>query len=294
MLRTLWDFGRPHTIIASFISITTLYLLVVPNGQGTQYISIYLLTLISALACNVFITGLNQITDVDLDKKNKAFLPIPRGDLSIAHAKIIIVVSFVLCLISAAIISHILFLIMLLIAGIGFAYSAPPLRLKRHHLPAALSIVVVRGIVVNLGIGWFLEWKISGSWGHLDGIILLAIFVSAYSFAIAWFKDLYDLEGDEAFKIKTFPVLYSIHSAFTFGSTLVILAYLSSMFYTWYFKVPEKDFLIGSHAVLLLAFIVHIIRANLNTRPGIYRFYMRFWVFFFAEYLLFLLYGILF
>ena len=50
---------------------------------------IYLLaaTLIAALACNVFITGLNQITDIEIDRINKPHLPLASGEISSAEAK---------------------------------------------------------------------------------------------------------------------------------------------------------------------------------------------------------------
>jgi len=292
-LRILWDFGRPHTVIASFISITTLYLLVVSGADLWDHLSIYAFTLVSALGCNVFITGLNQITDVELDKENKAFLPIARGDLSIERAQMIIWVALGICLLFASLVSWWMLGIMALIAAIGYAYSAPPIRLKKHHLPAALSIVVVRGVLVNLGIGWILEYIITGDWGQVDALIPLTIFVSAYSFAIAWFKDLYDVKGDEQHQIKTLPVLYSISAAFRYGSGLVIAAYIATLVYALQYMAEGKVYIIAAHGVLLTLFLFHVLRANISTREGIYRFYMRFWVFFFAEYAVFMGYGIL-
>lgn len=293
-LRILWDFGRPHTVIASFISITTLYLLVVPAESIFDFFSIYGLTLVAALGCNVFITGLNQITDVELDKENKAFLPIARGDLSVERATLIIWIALAICLVCASLVSWWMLGIMAFIAAIGYAYSVPPIRLKKHHLPAALSIVVVRGILVNLGIGWILEYVITGDWGQVDALIPLTIFVSAYSFAIAWFKDLYDVKGDEQHQIKTIPVLYSISAAFRYGSGLVIAAYIATLLYALQYINEGKIMIIVAHGLLLTLFIVHVLRSNIQSREGIYRFYMRFWVFFFAEYAVFMGYGIIF
>jgi len=49
---------------------------------------------ITALFCgNVFIVGINQIYDVRIDKINKPFLPIASGELDIAGAWIIVLVS---------------------------------------------------------------------------------------------------------------------------------------------------------------------------------------------------------
>jgi homogentisate phytyltransferase / homogentisate geranylgeranyltransferase len=82
-LTLLWDFTRPHTIIGSFLSITTLFLLACKGENALSYWPVYAWTLLAALGCNVFITGLNQITDREMDKINKPFLPIPAGRLSL-------------------------------------------------------------------------------------------------------------------------------------------------------------------------------------------------------------------
>ena len=64
-LHTLWKFSRPHTIIGSVVSIVVLFLL--QGGNIMDHFSILAITLISALGCNVCITGLNQIVDVELN-----------------------------------------------------------------------------------------------------------------------------------------------------------------------------------------------------------------------------------
>ena len=43
-------------------------------------------TLVAGLSVNVFIVGINQITDVEIDRVNKPYLPIAAGDLSLERA----------------------------------------------------------------------------------------------------------------------------------------------------------------------------------------------------------------
>ncbi|MBL7729324.1 MAG: UbiA family prenyltransferase, partial [Dinghuibacter sp.] len=146
----LWRFSRPHTIIGSVFSITALYILA---GKGALSVStVYFLTLLSALACNIFIVGLNQWVDVELDKVNKPELPLAAGTLSKPQARIILTVSLLVCLVVSALVSWFLLAMMVVILLIGIAYSVPPVQLKKHHLPAALSITLVRGFIVNLGM----------------------------------------------------------------------------------------------------------------------------------------------
>ena len=291
-LKLLWDFGRPHTLIGSTLSITTLYLLASGKFLAVQYLDTFFLTLVAALACNVFITGLNQIVDVEMDKINKPFLPIAAGRLSIRSAYIIIYISLLIAISLSFYIDVNLFIIIGIILLIGVAYSVPPFRLKKHHLPASLSIVLVRGLLVNLGIGLFFEYHLYGIWRSGTVLIPLTIFMMAFSFAIAWFKDLYDVEGDEQFQVKTLAVLYSIPTAYVLGNTVVLLAYLFNVIYALYVDIDNAPILIWGHVVLLLAYVGLLIRSKVESRERIYAFYMSIWVFFFLEYILYIYYAI--
>jgi homogentisate phytyltransferase / homogentisate geranylgeranyltransferase len=291
-LKLLWDFTRPHTIIGSFLSITTLFLLACKGESALAHWPIYAWTLLAALGCNVYITGLNQITDWEMDKINKPFLPIPAGRLSLHGAWQIILVGIVICLLAAVQVSLNMTLIMILILGLGTAYSLPPLRLKRHHITAAFCIVAVRGVLVNLVIGAELDSLIQTGIQHWTELVLLTVFVSVFSLAIAWFKDLYDTKGDAEYKIRTFPLLYSARYAFIMGNILVMSAYLLAIIYGYRAIQPHSMLLTVGHSVLLLAFIGHVLTSSIKTPEGTYRFYMRFWIFFFAEYLLMLVYAL--
>lgn len=281
-LKLLWDFSRPHTIIGSWLSITTLYLLASTDTGWQTHLGLYAWALISALACNICITGLNQLVDVEMDKVNKPFLPIAAGRLSIERARWIVWISGVVSLLAAIMVSRLFLGLIILITVIGYLYSAPPIRLKRHHLPASLCIVVVRGVLVNLGIGLAFELAVNGRVRADHVLVPLTIFMSAFSLAIAWFKDLYDVEGDLQHKVKTLAVLYSIKTAYWTGGMIVLLAYAYGLWFS-YARI-DSQWLLITHAVLGAAFVVHLMRSDTSTRAGIYRFYMVFWVFFFAEY----------
>jgi homogentisate phytyltransferase / homogentisate geranylgeranyltransferase len=293
-LKLLWDFTRPHTIIGSFLSITTLYLLAMQDSSNwVQYWPIYAWAMAAALACNLYITGLNQITDWEMDRINKPFLPIPAGRLTVQQAWRIILIALILCLIAAVQVSTLFLTIIVGILVLGTAYSLPPLRLKRHHTTAALCIIAVRGVLVNLAIGVAFQELIHGQVKQWPPLILLTIFVSVFSLAIAWFKDLYDTKGDDEYKIRTFPLLYSIKGAYQIGNGLVLLAYIFAIVYSFWTHGADNALLGWGHALLMMGFIIHLASSSISSPQGIYRFYMRFWVFFFAEYGLILTYSLL-
>lgn len=139
-IKTLWDFTRPHTIIGSCISIACLYLFAVPASQWKT--AAFRKSLLSAmgpsLLMNLYITGLNQVTDVDIDKINKPYLPIAAGTLSKANGIRVIMASLFWALYNVNSVAWPLRYTLIGSALLGTVYSLPPFRLKRFPLLAAL------------------------------------------------------------------------------------------------------------------------------------------------------------
>jgi len=278
-----WQFCRPHTIIGSFCSITALYLLALSGQPVMAYGYLYGLTLVSALACNIFIVGLNQLVDVELDKINKPYLPLAAGSLSKSAARLIIYISLSIALLTAALASWLLLVLIVVILFIGVAYSVPPIQLKKHHLPAAICISLVRGLLVNIGMLLHFTWCIDGKSSLPNFTWPLTVFITAFSIAIAWFKDLPDTTGDAVFQIKTIPLLYNKSIALKAGSLMVLAAYGYAIVWSWQYST----FLLWAHGLLAGLFIRNVFSVTLANTTSIRQFYLRFWVFFFAEYIVF-------
>ncbi len=291
--KTLWQFSRPHTIIGSIVSLTTLYALACKNEQLWLNLPLLFVVIIAGLACNIYIVGINQIEDIEVDKINKPYLPMASGTLTIKQAKNIVNACIAICLIGSFYVSFFLFLVSIIILFIGWAYSVPPLKLRKHHLPAALCIVAVRGIIVNIGLYLAFSLKINNSWAIPFEIWLLTGFVMVFSLAIAWFKDLPDTTGDAQFNIKTLGILYSPKWVIKIGSSLIILSYITILivviFQLQKFSLHEilNETLFTGHLILLIFFIFLIANVKTNNQSSIKRFYQYFWLFFFTEYLVF-------
>ena len=279
----LWRFSRPHTIIGSTLSIIVLFLL--QGGSVIIHWYILLVTLVSALACNLCITGLNQVIDVELDKINKPELPIASGELDANSAKKFVLASGIIALVAAALLHWLLLLLIVVILFLGIAYSLPPIQFKKHHLPAALSITIVRGVLVNLGMALHFSGMLENSYSIKPVIYPLTLFISAFSLAIAWYKDLPDRAGDAHFGYRTFPLLYSPKIALYLGAALVTAAYAWCIFWS---DQESEPLLLLSLSVLCLAFLIHVRTVRLDDQTSVKRFYKLFWVFFFATYLSFL------
>ncbi|MBL0102069.1 MAG: hypothetical protein IPP49_20205 [Saprospiraceae bacterium] len=55
--KILWKFSRPHTIIGSVVSITTLWLIALIGAPFKDYLGLLLITLFSGITCNIFIVA---------------------------------------------------------------------------------------------------------------------------------------------------------------------------------------------------------------------------------------------
>lgn len=300
-LKILWKFSRPHTIIGTIISVTTLF--IISNQiQTIGYFDnweILIITLIGCLGCNLYITGLNQIYDIELDKINKPNLPIAKGDLSTADAKKIVIASLSIALFFSYIQNFYFGGLITSIAIIGSLYSIPPVRLKKYHFWAATAISIVRGPLVNLGIYIHFYYTSHGLPITFNSeIILLTFIITAFSIGIAWFKDIPDYEGDKLFNINTLTVKLSKKKTLYLGLIMVSTAYLISIFYAFYpeffglnfshdaMNVTSKKIAFGIFQTICLG-IICLTGLTLNTenQTSVKRFYMLYWIMFFLEYL---------
>lgn len=293
-LVTLWKFSRPHTIIGSVISICTLYVMScreIGHNIYFEHLPLLLLAIITGITCNIYIVGINQIEDVELDKINKPFLPLASGELSAESALRIVRISLFTSMAIGLYLSPYLFLVVSISMLIGWAYSCPPLYLRKHHLPAALAIAIVRGLMVNVGGYVIFNKLIGGEYAFTGDIQTLSIFIVAFTIVIAWFKDLPDMKGDAEFKIQSLAILYSPKFTILAGNFLVIAAYVYSIIYygskSGYSDIQKTGILFYGHIALVSIFVLNSIFSAKANQLELKKYYKRFWLFFFAEYLLY-------
>jgi homogentisate phytyltransferase / homogentisate geranylgeranyltransferase len=287
-VRTFWQFTRPHTVIGSALSVSAIYVLVWgATGASPAHLGLWLPSLIAALACNVFITGLNQWCDVEVDRINKPWLPIPAGRLSRRAALRIVLVSLFVALGTAATLSWMFLGLIALISLLGWAYSMPPIQLKRHHFGAAVAITVVRGLLVNLGFYAHYRQQLTGV-AQLDAIIWpLTIFVALFSVGIAWFKDIPDTAGDAEYRFGTLAVRMGRQRAFWAGIAVVAAGYLAIMVSAAAQLLPSRGFYLAAFGLPLALFLIRAARLDVRDDVAVKRFYLFFWGLFFLAYVLY-------
>jgi homogentisate phytyltransferase / homogentisate geranylgeranyltransferase len=187
--------------------------------MSTRSLVSMLYAMVPALLMNLYITGLNQVTDVEIDKVNKPDLPIAAGDLSMRDAIVTVVVSLIASL--ALGVSHPVLtteglnVALWFSALLGTLYSLPPFRLKRFPFLAAFCIVAVRGAVINAGFfahakaAAFGSLTTSSVWQCLTTdprCWLSSLYFAVFGVVIALMKDVPDVKGDDLSNVRTFSV----------------------------------------------------------------------------------------
>lgn len=288
-------FSRPHTIVGTTLSLLALYLLAFSYSDGSQlHLGLFFLSLLSCLGANIYIVGLNQLTDVEIDRINKPYLPLASGAFSIKTGQILIGVGLVLSLAIAVALGRYLLWTVLLSLLLGTAYSLPPLRLKRFHFWAAFCIIAVRGLIVNLLLFLHFHWYINGSTQIVPVVAWLTFSIFIFGLIIAWFKDMPDTEGDQAYAIHTLSLKWGVRRVFQIGNSLLSLLFLllALLPFIAELQVHPLVFSVG-HLAMIGSLWWAISQVDLSRQASIARYYQAIWLLFFVEYGLFALAGLL-
>jgi 4-hydroxybenzoate polyprenyltransferase len=201
--RTYWTFARPFTLVPPMIGIFSGSLL----GYGATHAAFHpvrvTLAVLAAGVLNAASNGLNQICDLTNDRINKPHRPLPSGKLALRQAWIFTAATYALALGMVAVVNRETFAIYVLAALATVAYSAPPVRLKRHPIGSNLIIALVRGWLLKVA-GWAAVSTVLHSiepWyiGSIYFVFLLGATTT---------KDFADIEGDRAAGCITLPVKY--------------------------------------------------------------------------------------
>jgi len=284
-LKQLYYFSRFHTVIGTTLSIVVLYLMAATNAS-TQHLYLLLFTLVACLGANIYIVGLNQITDIEIDKINKPWLPLASGAFSLHTGYIIIFIGLAIAIAGGLASSRFLLLTIGISLLLGTIYSLPPLRLKRFHFWAAFCIIAIRGLVVNFLIFLHFQYSINQT-THIPFLIyLLAATILIYSIIIAWFKDMPDIQGDRAHEINTLSVRLGAQRIKTIGVAVLMVSYVVLLVcFAVFFSGGQRIIGIGLHLLCGIYLLLQSKRMNPSQVPSIRRFYLNMWILFFVEYI---------
>jgi homogentisate phytyltransferase/homogentisate geranylgeranyltransferase len=304
----LWRFTRPHTLIGSALAIPALHVLAAPSFKAAfsipTLISVIYAT-VPSLLMNLYITGLNQVTDVEIDKINKPNLPIAAGDLSRRDAIFIVLAALATSLwmgVSYPALSTNGLNIALWGSGLlGTMYSLPPFRLKRFPLLAAFCIVAVRGTIINAG--FYAHAKVAAFGSQYSSVLhylltdrtcmLSSLFFGVFGIVIALMKDVPDVKGDEVANVRTFSVRVGQVRIFNTMKRLLTVLFFSfgAGFLKEAFSAPSALIAACRSVVGVLSVMAGIsvrkeaVVVDRKDSAQVYSYYMHLWKLFYLSYL---------
>uniref|UniRef100_A0A7N2KTV5 Uncharacterized protein n=1 Tax=Quercus lobata TaxID=97700 RepID=A0A7N2KTV5_QUELO len=292
-LEAFYLFSRPHTVIGTVIGIVSVSLLpveTVADLTPTFFMGL-LKALVPSILMNIYIVGLNQLFDVEIDKVNKPDLPVASGAFSMSTGITIVTASLLMSFAMGIIFkSPPLFASLLVGFLLGSAYSIdlPFLRWKRNAVLAATCILIVRAVVVQLAYFLHTQNYVLGRPVMITkSLVFAAAFMCFFSAVIALFKDIPDVDGDKEFGIQSFSVRLGQERVFWLCVNMLTLAYgaavvigASSSF------LPSKLVTILGHLALASSLLVQAQSVDLASKASVTSFYMFIWKLFYAEYFL--------
>ncbi|PYV28759.1 MAG: hypothetical protein DMG27_00380 [Acidobacteria bacterium] len=202
-LRLYWTFARPFTLVPPMVGIFSGSLI----GYGASHAPFRVLhvglAVGAAAVLNAASNGLNQICDLENDRINKPHRPLPSGKMTLGRAWAFVAVTYAAALVMVAAVNRETFAIYAIAALATVAYSAPPVRLKRHPVGSNLIIALIRGALLKVA-GWAAVSTVLASvepWyiGSIYFVFLLGATTT---------KDFADIEGDRAAGCITLPVRF--------------------------------------------------------------------------------------
>jgi len=206
---------------------------------------------------NAASNALNQVYDVDIDKVNKPYRPIPSGRISIKEAMAISWFLYGVALFRSLLINGVFAGLVFILAAITVIYSVPPVRLKKRLWISNISIGFARGL-----LGIVTPWCIFGSifnpipW-------LVGTIIGIYLVGAATTKDFTDIPGDKKYGVRTLPAVYGVKHSITIISPFFVIPFIIVPIATWDFKglalfpEPAKGIIL---LILWGIYIVHLLR----------------------------------
>ncbi len=288
-LTALWRFSRPHTIYGTTASVLGLSILAMANWSvWIDHLPDLGIALLACLCTNVYIVGLNQLTDVEIDRINKPDLPLASGALRYNQG-LGIVIGMGVAGLSLSLLQIPYLLLTVLLSGlIGTVYSLPPIRLKRYPITAALCIYGVRGLVVNLGLYAGFRSLIQAPVLYTPPLIALVLFILVFGFVIAIFKDIPDIEGDRQFRIVTYSIQWGQQRVLDLSIWVLSLCYLAMIGLGYLFLSQANPWLLaGVHLVGLGILWGGRVRTQVEDQQALTGLYQLIWKLFYLEYLLY-------
>lgn len=198
-----------------------------------------LVPVLSIFMLSVSAYMLNDVFDLELDRISNPHRPLPSGILSVREVSAVACVSL---LIGGSLMyvfgSFLSFLIALVLCGLLFAYSAPPLRLRRFFLAPYFTIASSASLSFLLASSF-------QSGVLTPRFVFGFILIFGYSTGSCMVKEFKDIEGDSRMGVQSLPVAFGLERAARVTIPIYLAACLLVLPFYWLFEL---------HSLFLLFF----------------------------------------
>ena len=213
---------RPFTLLAPFAGICAGGLAAASaiNAPLSIFWIAIFAAAVSAALLNAASNAFNQACDVEADRVNKPYRPIPSGKVSEGQAVALAAMLYVIALALAWSVNIVFFALAAFAAVLTIFYSWHAVRLKRHGWVANATVALSRGMLLIVA-GWsVVAFPSSGApWfiGAIFGLFLLGA---------ATTKDFADVAGDARQDVRTLPIIYGTERAARSIAPFLVLPFL--------------------------------------------------------------------
>ncbi len=272
---------RPFTLLPPLLGMLSGAAAALGAGRslvsGDRLLSNVLLGSLMAVLLNAASNVLNQVCDLELDRHNRPERPLPSGRIAPRAAFRFSLLLYLGAILLAFLVQPAgrpeLGVIVVFTAFLTWAYSSPPLRLRRSWWLAPLVIAVPRGGLLKVA-GWACLASVSSDlepW-------LLALMFFLFILGAAPTKDFQDMEGDGRAGCSSLPLRFGpARAAWIMAPFYVVPWLLLIVFSRWapggkplLTVDPLAAAWIGGilivHGVLAAAFLIHA--TETKSRPG--------------------------
>ncbi|KAJ4981833.1 hypothetical protein NE237_032670 [Protea cynaroides] len=227
-LEAFYHFCRPYSLVGTEVVILSVAFLPIGSIADLSpkfFIGLLQIMVLQALN-HIYIVGINQLFDVEIDKINKQYLPLASGEFS---TRDIVAISFLICVLSIGIVfmskspALLGFIVVNFIYGTGYSANLPFLRWKRHPLLAISSTVLVWAFGVHIFSFIHIQKYVLGRPNLITkSIIFQTMMMCLYTLSGVILKDIPDTDGDKENGIDTLSVRFGEERAFAIGLNVII------------------------------------------------------------------------
>lgn len=222
-VRSFAQLSRPVTAISGVV-VGLLGTAVACNLSPQRWFDVRMAIVASIILVSLQVYGqvVNQICDIEIDRINKSWRPLPSGRIRVWEAEVYSLLLVFLALSIPLVLRNLTALLLSMIGLIvATAYSVPPIRVKRNAWLSALLLAFARGMLPV-----FLVWSLVS---RLDlACFLFSLIPFSWMLAFNWSKDFGDEKGDLACGVETIPILLGRNKARELMFCMSILFLLSS------------------------------------------------------------------